>query len=47
MPTIFKLFGFAFLFYANDHEPIHAHVVKGGGKIHNLPGATCGKPWTQ
>lgn len=29
MPTIFKLFGFSFLFYANDHEPIHVHVVKG------------------
>ena len=24
--TIFILFGFRFLFYANDHEPIH--VVK-------------------
>ena len=24
MPTIFR-----FLFYANDHEPIHVHVVKG------------------
>lgn len=30
MPTIFILFGFRFLFYANDHEPIHVHVVKGG-----------------
>lgn len=30
MPTIFKLFGFAFMFYANDHEPIH--VVKGKQK---------------
>lgn len=29
MPTIFKLFGFIFQFYANDHEPIHVHVVKG------------------
>ena len=29
MPTIFILFGFRFLFYANDHEPIHVHVVKG------------------
>lgn len=29
MPTIFKFFGFSFLFYANDHEPIHIHVVKG------------------
>lgn len=32
MPTIFKLFGFSFLFYANDHEPIHVHVVKGKQK---------------
>lgn len=29
MPTIFKIFGFLFQFYANDHEPIHVHVVKG------------------
>ena len=29
MPTIFILFGFRFLFYANDPEPIHVHVVKG------------------
>lgn len=29
MPTIFILFGFRFLFYSNDHEPIHVHVVKG------------------
>lgn len=28
MPTIFILFGFRFLFYANDHEPIHVHVMK-------------------
>lgn len=32
MPTIFKLFGFAYLFYSNDHEPIHIHVVKGKQK---------------
>ncbi len=29
MPTIFILFGFRFMFYANDHDPIHVHVVKG------------------
>jgi len=29
MPVIFRLFGFRFMFYANDHEPIHIHVVKG------------------
>ena len=28
MPTIFILFGFRFMFYANDHEPIHVHVIK-------------------
>lgn len=29
MPTIFILFGFRCMFYANDHEPLHVHVVKG------------------
>lgn len=29
MPTIFILFGFRFMFYANDHEPLHVHVIKG------------------
>ena len=28
MPTIFSFFGFRFMFYSNDHEPIHVHVVK-------------------
>ncbi len=32
MPTIFILFGYRFLFYANDHSPIHVHVVKGNSK---------------
>ncbi|MDO5446342.1 MAG: DUF4160 domain-containing protein [Prevotellaceae bacterium] len=29
MPTIFIFFGFRFLFYSNDHEPIHVHIIKG------------------
>ena len=29
MPTLFIVFGFRFLFYSNDHEPIHVHVIKG------------------
>ena len=33
MPTIFIVSGFRFMFYSNDHEPIHVHVVKGKGKI--------------
>lgn len=32
MPTIFTLFGFRFLFYSNDHTPIHIHVLKNGCK---------------
>lgn len=28
MPTIFVFFGFRFLFYSDDHEPIHVHVIK-------------------
>ena len=30
MPTIFIFFGFRFLFYSNDHEPVHVHVLKDG-----------------
>lgn len=29
MPLLFTFFGLRFLFYSNDHEPIHVHVVKG------------------
>ena len=28
MPTLFTVFGFRFLFYSNDHEPIHIHIIK-------------------
>ena len=28
MPTLFNFFGFRFMFYSNDHEPIHVHVIK-------------------
>lgn len=30
MPTIFILFGFRFMFYSNDHIPVHIHVIKSG-----------------
>ncbi len=29
MPTIFEIFGLRFFFFANEHSPIHVHVVKG------------------
>ena len=28
MPTVFIFFGFRFMFYSNDHDPIHVHVLK-------------------
>ena len=28
MPTVFIFFGFRFMFYSNDHEPVHIHVFK-------------------
>ncbi len=31
MPTLLILNGFKFFFYANEHEPKHIHVMKGGG----------------
>jgi hypothetical protein len=29
MPTIFMFFGLRFVFFSNDHEPVHVHVIKG------------------
>ena len=31
MPTLLIQDGFKFFFYANEHEPVHVHVVKGNG----------------
>ena len=33
MPTVFIFFGLRFMFYSNDHEPVHVHVVKGKKKV--------------
>jgi hypothetical protein len=33
MPTVFVFFGMRFVFFSNDHEPIHIHVIKGKGRI--------------
>ena len=29
MPKIYEYFGLIFLFYANDHKPVHVHVKNG------------------
>jgi hypothetical protein len=33
MPTLFIFFGLRFVFFSNEHEPVHIHVIKGKGKI--------------
>ena len=33
MPTVFIFFGLRFMFFSNDHEPVHVHVITGKGKI--------------
>ncbi len=33
MPLLFIFFGLRFMFYSNDHEPIHVYVIKGKGKV--------------
>jgi hypothetical protein len=39
MPTIFNQDGFKFLFYSNEHRPIHVHVRYGGGEaVFNVEG---------
>ncbi|MEM9477631.1 MAG: DUF4160 domain-containing protein [Pseudomonadota bacterium] len=35
MPTVFRFDGFRFFFYSNEgdpREPVHVHVMKGGGE---------------
>jgi len=29
MPKIYEYFGLVFLFYSNDHKPVHVHVKNG------------------
>ena len=30
MPTLFTLFGLRFMFYSDDHEPVHVHICNAG-----------------
>jgi hypothetical protein len=32
MPTVLKLFGMRFYYWAREHEPIHVHVTKGNAE---------------
>ena len=30
MPKLYEYFGLIFLFYSDDHDPMHLHVQSGG-----------------
>ncbi len=32
MPTVFVLLRFRFYFFANNHDPVHIHISKGGSE---------------
>jgi hypothetical protein len=32
MPTVLKLLGMRFFYWAREHEPVHVHVQKGGAE---------------
>lgn len=32
MPEVFRFYGFSFFFYSREHEPLHVHVERNGGK---------------
>ena len=39
MPEIFRAFGFSFLFFSKEHEPIHVHVIgKDGHAVYDWNG---------
>lgn len=31
MPVVYRIYGFLFHFFSNEHEPIHVHVKGNGG----------------
>ncbi|MBO4230875.1 MAG: DUF4160 domain-containing protein [Bacteroidales bacterium] len=32
MPELFRLYGFLFMFFSHEHEPIHVHVIGKDGE---------------
>lgn len=33
MPEVIRVLGFILKFYANDHKPIHIHIIKGDAEV--------------
>lgn len=31
MPEIFRAYGYSFMFFSHDHDPMHVHVIGNGG----------------
>ena len=32
MPELFRLYGFLFMFFSHEHEPMHVHVIGNNGE---------------
>ena len=32
MPELFRLYGFLFMFFSHEHEPMHVHVIGNEGE---------------
>lgn len=32
MPELFRLYGFLFMFFSHEHEPMHVHVIGSDGE---------------
>ena len=32
MPELFRLYGFLFMFFSHEHEPMHVHVIGNDGE---------------
>ncbi len=32
MPELFRMYGFLFMFFSHEHEPMHVHVIGNNGE---------------
>lgn len=32
MPELFRMYGFLFMFFSHEHEPMHVHVIWNNGE---------------
>ena len=35
MPELFRMYGFLFMFFSHEHEPMHVHVIGNDGEANS------------